>query len=121
MVHRIEHFLIEGTCARCYVASSAPAPPSPLCRSVHLRSPTSTHPATIQRDGPGLRGERARRHDSCSCHRPATSLTPHVHLTGVAPTGHDAAATLPRACASSVPLHARCDDCTESVHGGRTQ
>jgi hypothetical protein len=65
-----------------------------LCRSMHLRYPTSSHPATIQRDGPGLSGERARRHHSCPCHPPATSLTTHVHVTRVAPTGHDAAASV---------------------------
>src|SRR5262245_23839516 len=53
-----------------------------------------SHPATIQRDGPGLRGQRAPRHGSCPCHPPATSWTPHVPSTRVAPTGHDAAASV---------------------------
>ena len=64
-VLRIEHLLTEGTCASFYAASSPPAPPSPLCRSTHLHSPMWSHPATIPRDGPGLRGKRIRRHHSC--------------------------------------------------------
>jgi hypothetical protein len=92
-VLRIEH-LIESTCASFYAASSLPASRSPLCRSTHLRSPMSSHPATVQRDGPRLSGERARRHRSCQGHPPATLLTPHVHVTRVAPTGHDAAASV---------------------------
>jgi hypothetical protein len=94
MVLRIAHLLVEGACAGVSMASSPPAPPSRLCRSAHPRSPTSSHPATIQRDGPGLSGERARRHRSCPYHPPATSLTSHVHLTIVALTGHDAAASV---------------------------
>jgi hypothetical protein len=93
-VLRIEHLLIEGTCASVYAASSPPAPPSPLCRSAHLHSPIWSHPATIRRDGPGLRGQRAPRHRSCSCHPPEMSVTPHVHSTLVTPTGHDAAASV---------------------------
>ena len=68
--------------------------PAILCRSAHRRSLTSSHPATMQHDGPGLSGERARRHRSCQCHPPETSLTPPVHSTIVAPTDHDAAASV---------------------------
>jgi hypothetical protein len=93
-VLRIEHLLTEGTCASFYAAASPPAPPSPLCRSTHLHSPMWSHPATIPRDGPGLRGKRIRRHHSCQCHPPETSLTPHVHSTLVAPTGHNVAASV---------------------------
>src|SRR5262249_9546604 len=84
MMLRSAHLRIEGTCASLSVASSPPAPPSLLCRSAHLRFPTSPHPATIQRDGPRLRGEKARRHSSCQCHPKETSLTPQCHLTSVA-------------------------------------
>lgn len=94
MVRRIEHILVEGTCTSVSVASSPPAWPSPLCRSVHRGSPTAFHPATVPPNGPGLSGERARRHSSCACHPPETSLTSHVHVTRVAPTGHDAAASV---------------------------
>src|SRR5215510_8873111 len=72
-----------------------PAPPSPLCRSAHLHSPMWSHPATIQHDGPGLRGERVRRHHSCQCHPSETSLTPPVHATLVAPTGNTLPLPLP--------------------------
>jgi hypothetical protein len=93
-VIRIAHLLIEGTWASVYAASSPLAPLSSLCRSAHLRPPTASHPATVQRDASGLKGERPRRHRSCPCHPPATPLTPRVHVTRVAPMYHNAAASV---------------------------
>ena len=64
---------------------------------VQIGAPALPHVVTSRDHAarcPGLSGERARRHGSCPCHPPATSLTPHVHSTRVAPTGHDAAASV---------------------------
>jgi hypothetical protein len=92
MVLRIEHLLVSGAWAGFSSASSRPAQPSPLYTSAHLRSPTSSHPAVIQRDGAGLRGERAHGHDSCSSDSVEMLLTWHFNSIAVVPICHDAAA-----------------------------
>ena len=52
------------------------------------------HPTPPLRDGSRIGDETVRWHRSCPCHPSETSLTPHVHSTLIAPTGHDAAASV---------------------------
>jgi hypothetical protein len=68
MVRRIEHRLVSGGWAGFSPVSSPLAQPSTPCRSAHLRSPSSSPPATIPRDGARLGGERAGGHGSCEGH-----------------------------------------------------